>query len=60
MNIKKILATLVLLPAIAFAWEPSRPVTVIVGNTPAQFAEQMKAEYLVYKKVVDTAGLKLD
>lgn len=34
MNIKKILAVLVLVPAIAFAWEPSRPVTVIVGNTP--------------------------
>jgi len=34
MNIKKILATLVLVPAIAFAWEPTKPVTVIVGNTP--------------------------
>ena len=33
MNIKKILATLVLVPAIAFAWEPTKPVTVIVGNT---------------------------
>ena len=29
MNIKKILATLVLLPAIAFAWEPTKTVTVI-------------------------------
>jgi tripartite-type tricarboxylate transporter receptor subunit TctC len=34
MNIKKILAALVLAPAIAFAWEPARPVTVIIGNTP--------------------------
>jgi tripartite-type tricarboxylate transporter receptor subunit TctC len=34
MNIKKILAALVLLPAIAFAWEPTKTVTVIVGNTP--------------------------
>jgi tripartite-type tricarboxylate transporter receptor subunit TctC len=33
MNIKKILAILVLVPAIAFAWEPTKPVTVIVGNT---------------------------
>ena len=33
MNIKKILATLVLVPAMAFAWEPAKPVTVIVGNT---------------------------
>jgi tripartite-type tricarboxylate transporter receptor subunit TctC len=34
--------------------------SLIVGNTPAQFAEQMKAEYTVYKKVVDSAGLRLD
>jgi len=34
--------------------------SLVVGNTPAQFAEQMKAEYMVYKKVVDSAGLKLD
>ena len=34
MNIKKILAALVLVPAIAFAWEPTKTVTVIVGNTP--------------------------
>jgi tripartite-type tricarboxylate transporter receptor subunit TctC len=33
---KKLLATLtlVILPLFAFAWEPSKPVTVIVGNTP--------------------------
>lgn len=34
--------------------------SIIVANTPAQFADQIKAEYTVYKKVVDTAGLKLD
>lgn len=34
--------------------------SIIVGNTPQQFAEQIKAEYAVYKKVVDTAKLKLD
>jgi tripartite-type tricarboxylate transporter receptor subunit TctC len=34
--------------------------SIIVGNTPQQFAEQIKAEYGVYKKVVDTAHLKLD
>jgi tripartite-type tricarboxylate transporter receptor subunit TctC len=34
MNIKKILAALVFVPVMAFAWEPTRPVTVIVGNTP--------------------------
>jgi tripartite-type tricarboxylate transporter receptor subunit TctC len=34
--------------------------SIIVGNTPAQFTAQIKAEYEVYKKVVDSAGLKLD
>ena len=32
----------------------------IIGNTPEQFAAQMKAEFEVYKKVVDSAKLKLD
>ena len=31
---KQLLLTLLLIPALAFAWEPTRPVTVIVGNTP--------------------------
>jgi tripartite-type tricarboxylate transporter receptor subunit TctC len=34
--------------------------SIIIGNTPEQFAEQIKAEYEVYKKVVDTARLKLE
>jgi tripartite-type tricarboxylate transporter receptor subunit TctC len=34
--------------------------SIIIGNTPQQFAEQIKAEYAVYKKVVDQAKLKLD
>ena len=34
--------------------------SIIVGNTPEQFAAQIKAEYEVYKKVVDSAKLKLD
>jgi tripartite-type tricarboxylate transporter receptor subunit TctC len=34
--------------------------SLIVANTPEQFAEQIRAEYAVYKKVVDTAKLKLD
>lgn len=34
--------------------------SIIVGNTPAQFAQQIEAEYGVYKKVVDSAKLKLD
>jgi len=34
--------------------------SLIVANTPEQFTAQMKAEFEVYKKVVDTAGLKLE
>ena len=34
--------------------------SIIVANTPQQFADQIKAEFAVYKKVVDTAKLKLD
>ena len=34
--------------------------SLIIGNTPEQFAQQIKAEYDVYKKVVDSAKLKLD
>lgn len=34
--------------------------SLIIANTPEQFAAQIKAEYEVYKKVVDTAKLKLE
>ena len=34
--------------------------SLIVANTPEQFGEQIKAEFEVYKKVVDSAKLKLD
>jgi len=34
--------------------------SLIVANTPEQFTAQIKAEFEVYKKVVDTAKLKLD
>lgn len=34
--------------------------SIVIGNSPAQFAEQIKAEYSVYKNVVQTAGLSLD
>jgi tripartite-type tricarboxylate transporter receptor subunit TctC len=34
--------------------------SLIVANTPEQFAAQIKSEYEVYKKVVDTQKLKLD
>ena len=34
--------------------------SIIVANTPEQFAAQIKAEFEVYKKVVDSAKLKLE
>ena len=34
--------------------------SIVIGNTPEQFADQIKAEFEVYKKVVNTAKLKLD
>ena len=34
--------------------------SIIVANSPEQFAAQIKAEYDVYKKVVETAKLKLE
>ena len=34
--------------------------SIIVANTPEQFAAQIKAEYEVYKKVVDSAKLTLE
>jgi tripartite-type tricarboxylate transporter receptor subunit TctC len=32
----------------------------VMGNTPEQFAQQLKGEFEVYKKVVDAQKLKLD
>ncbi len=34
--------------------------SLIVGNSPDQFATQIRAEYEVYKKVVDSAKLRLE
>jgi tripartite-type tricarboxylate transporter receptor subunit TctC len=34
--------------------------SIVIGNTPEQFAEQIKAEFEVYKKVVETAKLSLE
>jgi tripartite-type tricarboxylate transporter receptor subunit TctC len=34
--------------------------SVVLGNTPEQFAQQMKDELAVYRKVVESAKLKLD
>jgi tripartite-type tricarboxylate transporter receptor subunit TctC len=34
--------------------------SLVIGNTPAQFTDQIKAELAVYKQVVDKQKLKLD
>jgi tripartite-type tricarboxylate transporter receptor subunit TctC len=34
--------------------------SIIIANSPDEFAAQIKAEFAVYKKVVETAGLKLE
>ena len=34
--------------------------SIIIANTPQQFADQIKAEYAVYQRVVEQAKLKLD
>jgi tripartite-type tricarboxylate transporter receptor subunit TctC len=34
--------------------------SIVVGNSPAEFSEQIKAEFGVYKKVVDASKLTLD
>ena len=34
MSIRKLLIAAVLVPVLAWAWEPTRPVTVVIGNTP--------------------------
>jgi tripartite-type tricarboxylate transporter receptor subunit TctC len=34
--------------------------SLVLGNTPEQFSAQIKAEYEVYKKVVDSAKLRLE
>ena len=34
--------------------------SIIVGNTPEEFSAQIKAEFEVYKKVVESAKLKLE
>jgi tripartite-type tricarboxylate transporter receptor subunit TctC len=47
MSIKKLLAVLLLAPALAFAWEPTKPVTVYIGNTPGAGNE------MAFRKLAD-------
>jgi tripartite-type tricarboxylate transporter receptor subunit TctC len=34
--------------------------SLVIGNSPQEFAAQIEAEFKVYKNVVDTAKLRLD
>jgi len=47
MSIKKLLLTALLVPFMAFAWEPTKPVTVIIGNTPGAGNE------MAFRKLAD-------
>ena len=52
MSIKKLLIAAVLVPVLAFAWEPVKPVTVVIGNTPGAGNEMAfrKLAEIVQKK----------
>jgi tripartite-type tricarboxylate transporter receptor subunit TctC len=52
MSIKKLLITLLLVPVMAWAWEPTKPVTVVIGNTPGAGNEMAfrKLAEIVQKK----------
>jgi tripartite-type tricarboxylate transporter receptor subunit TctC len=46
-SMKKLLAILALVPALTFAWEPTKPVTVMIGNTPGAGNE------MAYRKLAE-------
>jgi tripartite-type tricarboxylate transporter receptor subunit TctC len=50
--IKKFLLAALLVPALAFAWEPTKPVTVIIGNTPGAGNE------MAYRKLAEIVQKK--
>lgn len=49
---KKLLSILLLVPVLAFAWEPVKPVTVMVGNTPGAGNE------IAFRKLADIVHRK--
>jgi tripartite-type tricarboxylate transporter receptor subunit TctC len=52
MSIKKLLIAALLVPVLAWAWEPTKPVTVVIGNTPGAGNEMAfrKLAEIVQKK----------
>jgi tripartite-type tricarboxylate transporter receptor subunit TctC len=53
---KKLLAILLLVPILAFAWEPTKPVTVIIGTAPGSGNE---ISFREIAKILDTSGTKV-
>jgi len=51
-SFKKLLIAALLVPVLAFAWEPTKPVTVLIGNSPGAGNEMAfrKLAEIVYKK----------
>jgi tripartite-type tricarboxylate transporter receptor subunit TctC len=47
MLIKKLLIAALFVPVVAFAWEPAKPVTVLIGNTPGAGNE------MAYRKLAE-------
>jgi tripartite-type tricarboxylate transporter receptor subunit TctC len=52
MTIRKFLIAALLVPVLAFAWEPTKPVTVIIGNTPGAGNE------MAYRKLAEIVQKK--
>jgi tripartite-type tricarboxylate transporter receptor subunit TctC len=50
--IKKFIIAALLVPTLAFAWEPTKPVTVIIGNTPGAGNE------MAYRKLAEIVQKK--
>ena len=53
-------ATRVSIPALKVRKRIEETGSLIEGNSPEQFSAQIKAEFEVYKKVVESAKLRLE
>jgi tripartite-type tricarboxylate transporter receptor subunit TctC len=52
---KRLLAILLLVPALAFAWQPTKPITVIIGTAPGSGNE---ISFRELAKILDSTGNK--
>ena len=53
---KRLLAILLLVPILAFAWEPTKPVTVIIGTAPGSGNE---ISFRELAKILETSGTRV-